>query len=111
VREGYPIKLVRDKIRDLDSVHDGTVQIWAVGSTTRAKMLQAKLLEEVGEYLIDGGADELADVLEVVESLAAAVEGTSFERLREIQLQKRSERGGFRHGHVLFSYPPTGGDR
>src|SRR6201999_2488659 len=56
VAERYPIKLVRDRIRDVPNVHGGKIGIYAVGSTTRAKLLRAKLLEEVGEYLIDGGA-------------------------------------------------------
>lgn len=104
--EGYPIKLVRDRLRDLKCVHDGTVQIWQVGSNTRQKLLKAKLLEEVGEYLIDGGIEELADILEVVEALAVVWEGSDFEELRSIQLDKRRERGGFQLGHVMFAYPP-----
>lgn len=103
--DGYPVKLVRDRIRDLDSVHDGTVQIWAVGLTTRNQLLRKKLMEEVAEYLIDGGEEELADVLEVVECLATCVEGSSFREIREIQKRKRKERGGFARGHVMFCYP------
>jgi predicted house-cleaning noncanonical NTP pyrophosphatase (MazG superfamily) len=102
-RERYPIKLVRDEIeKAAPNCVGGEVRIWAVGSTTRAKMLRAKLLEEVGEYLIDGGIDELADILEVVESIGEVVEGASFELLRKVQLEKRAERGGFRRGHVMY---------
>jgi predicted house-cleaning noncanonical NTP pyrophosphatase (MazG superfamily) len=108
--ERHPIKLVRDRIRDVPNVHGGEIQIWAVGSTTRAKMLQAKLLEEAGEYLIDGGIEELADLLEVIESLAVVVEGSDFKELREVQLSKRRERGGFRRGHVMFAYPAEAAD-
>lgn len=104
----YPIKLVRDRIEQIaPNVVGGEVRIWAVGSTTRAKLLRAKLLEEAGEYLIDGGIEELADLLEVIESLAVVVEGKNFEGLRKAQLAKRRERGGFLHGRVMYATDAT----
>lgn len=104
--EGYPIKLVRDKVRDLDCVHDGLVQIWATGRTSHVRLLKQKLLEEVGEYIVGGGAEELADVQEVVEALAKVAEGVSRNQLDEIKRQKLRERGGFMGGHVMYAYPP-----
>jgi predicted house-cleaning noncanonical NTP pyrophosphatase (MazG superfamily) len=106
VADGYPIKLVRDKIRDLDSVHMGGVQIWAVGSTTRLTMLKKKLLEEAAEYLVDGEVGELADLLEVIECLAKLDHGYDYAALRKLQMDKRRQRGGMLRGHVLYAYPP-----
>jgi len=104
--EGYPIKLVRDRIREQESVHDGTVQIWSVGSTTRLAMLKKKLLEEAAEYLVDGEIGELADLLEVIECLAKLDHGYDFKGLRKLQLDKRRQLGAFLRGHVLYAYPP-----
>lgn len=116
--ERYPIKLVRDRIRDVaPNVHGGSVEIWAVGSTSGKKLLRQKLLEEVGEYLIDPSPDELVDILEVVEALAAKCHGVGFEGLRKAQMQKRRERGAFDDYYVMYAVPAqpldsdTGGER
>jgi predicted house-cleaning noncanonical NTP pyrophosphatase (MazG superfamily) len=56
--------------------------------------LKRKLNEEVTEYEKSGGVEELADILEVVYSLATC-EGYSSAKLEEIRQQKRNRIGGF----------------
>jgi predicted house-cleaning noncanonical NTP pyrophosphatase (MazG superfamily) len=60
--------------------------------------LAAKLREETDEYLDSRDPDELADVLEVVEALRAAVGPEEVDRRRE---RKAAERGRFDEGVVL----------
>jgi len=108
VAERYPIKLVRDRIEDAaPNVLHGSIAIWSVGHTTHVKLLKKKLLEEVGEYLVDGGPDELADIMEVVEALAKVAEGVSRNSLDDIKRQKVHERGGFMRGRVMYAELPA----
>ena len=107
-RELYPIKLVRDRIHEAKpNVQGGAVEFWQTGRTTRLRLLKAKLMEEVAEYLIEGGKEELADILEVVECLAHLDCGISPDQLRRIQLAKRKERGSFMQGHVMYAAAST----
>lgn len=64
------------------------------------KLLEAKLLEEVNEYLKENNLEELADVLEVLVGLAGYL-GYTEEELFEKRKQKKVERGGFDEGVVL----------
>lgn len=89
-------KLVRDGIPD-DMRRTG--QGPKVRTLSRAEFLEAlkaKFYEEIGEFdpKAPNAAKELADVLEIVEAFADEL-GTSFEELRKLQRQRRSERGGF----------------
>lgn len=101
--ERYPIKLVRDEIENVPNLVGSEVRIWAVGQTTHIELLKAKLLEEVGEYLIGGGAEELADILEVVETLARVAEGWGPDQLRKAKVRKLRERGGFFGASVMYA--------
>ena len=60
--------------------------------------LQAKLYEELQEFVDSGGdLEELADILEVVDGLASQL-GSSFEEIMELKRSKRNKRGGFENG-------------
>ena len=85
-------KLVRDKIPEiLDK--KGVSYEKRVASSEEYKMeLIKKLSEEVGEFTKDESAEELADVLEVVESLKKLPE---YDNVEEVRLKKKEERGGF----------------
>ncbi|MWK40276.1 hypothetical protein GEV43_44245 [Actinomadura sp. J1-007] len=63
-------------------------------------LLRAKLYEEAGEYITGGDPEELADVLEVVQALAA-VHGLGPADLEEMRAAKSAERGGFNDRVVL----------
>ena len=81
VRDGIPHLFPTSTYRVLDAAEYGAA-------------LRAKLTEEVGEYLADGTPEELADVLEVLHTLAAR-HGLTPEDLERLRAQKAAERGGF----------------
>jgi predicted house-cleaning noncanonical NTP pyrophosphatase (MazG superfamily) len=101
--ERYPIKLVRDEIQNVPNVVGSEVKVWAVGQTTHVELLKAKLLEEVGEYLLAPSVEELADIMEVVEALGRVHHGRTWSQLRSRQHTKRKERGGFLGGSVMYA--------
>ncbi len=57
-------------------------------------MLNEKLCEETAEFLESGDAEELADILEVVDAIASN-KGISFEQLIEIKENKAKKNGKF----------------
>jgi predicted house-cleaning noncanonical NTP pyrophosphatase (MazG superfamily) len=62
--------------------------------------LKEKLIEEAQEVQEAHGlqhiCDELADVLEVIHTLATAM-GTNMQQIETLRLQKRERNGGFEH--------------
>lgn len=69
--EGYPIKLVRDNTAALINSTGEPGDLW-YGETPeedRLVWLKKKLVEEVAEYVVDGGAHELSDIYGVVMAL------------------------------------------
>ena len=66
----------------------------------RLSFLEAKLKEEVNEYLEDKNLEELADVMEVLFALAHNL-GYSEEDLLNKRKEKLEERGGFKEGIIL----------
>lgn len=101
---GYPIKLVRDRTPQIINASNEPGYLWyeKVGdadSPTRIRLLRLKLSEEVGEFLVDGGVDELSDVLAVIEALAATF-GLS---LDDLTAKLRDDpRGGFLQTVVMY---------
>jgi predicted house-cleaning noncanonical NTP pyrophosphatase (MazG superfamily) len=95
------MKLVRDKIPGLYPQHTYRQATSAEGRL----LLRLKLAEEVGELLSaatdEALLEELADVYEVLEALAAD-RGWSLEgAVRYARNAKRMARGGFTQGWVL----------
>jgi predicted house-cleaning noncanonical NTP pyrophosphatase (MazG superfamily) len=105
MRERYLIKLVRDRIAGVPNVIGSELRTWQVGRTTHAKLLKAKLLEEVGEYLLSPSVAELADIYEVLVGLAVIEQGTNIAEVRKVARCKAEERGGFTDATVLFAEP------
>lgn len=95
-------KLVRDKIPEIIRNQGETPYTRVLEGPEYQRCLEAKLNEEVGEYLRDKNAEELADILEVVFALAEA-EGCTREALMEIYREKHDERGGFENRIFLIS--------
>ncbi len=91
-------KLVRDKIPEiLDK--KGVSYEKRIASDVEYKVeLVKKLEEEVTEFQEALSADELADVMEVVEAFKSLPEYADVEILR---IQKRGERGGFEKRFIL----------
>lgn len=90
-------KLVRDKIPEIIRDSGNNCEISILDDAEYIQALRNKLIEEANEAAIANSEDlaqELADVMEVIDALMAAT-GIKLEAVREIQKEKRSRRGGF----------------
>ena len=58
------------------------------------KELNKKLLEESHEFIEENDVEELADIMEVIESIMK-VKKITWEDVKEKQEKKRDEKGGF----------------
>ena len=96
-------KLVRDRIPEIVAADRGREAPFRIASPGEYRELLAlKLKEEVGEYLDDYEAMELADILEVVYELAqeAGLTPTQLEAMRK---EKARARGGF-HRRIVMDF-------
>jgi predicted house-cleaning noncanonical NTP pyrophosphatase (MazG superfamily) len=90
-------KLVRDKIPDIIRNSGNDCKTTTLSNLDYIEALRQKLVEEAKEVAIakpEELAQELADVMEVIDALLAAT-GIEPEKVKEIQTEKRSQRGGF----------------
>lgn len=91
-------KLVRDKIPDiLDGKGVPYEKRIATDAEFRDELIR-KLVEEAHEFAEAGSVEELADVLEVIESLRAL---PVYGEVEQIRAQKKEERGGFEARYIL----------
>lgn len=95
-------KLVRDLIPELIEKQGEIPRIRILEEEEYTRCLEEKLNEEVGEFLRDRNAEELADILEVVFALAENL-GCTREELMEIYQRKHDARGGFARRVFLVS--------
>ena len=95
-------KLVRDKIPEVIRAQGRECDTSIVAGDEKYKLLEAKLQEEVNEFLEDKNLEELAEVMEVLFGLADSL-GYSEEELLKARDKKREERGGFKDGILLKS--------
>ena len=90
-------KLVRDNIPEI-IIEDNQVPVTRVlDKEEYKKALEEKILEEYNEVLETIGEDrlkELADLLEIIKSLAE-LENSSLDEVLKIAKEKREKRGGF----------------
>ena len=104
---GYPIKLVRDRIGTRLG-GDGTLTYEPVTNhVEHVKLLQRKLIEEAVEYLADPSIGELADVFEVVMVLARKAHPG--EDLFAVAHRKAHERGSFQQGTMMVAHHEVDG--
>ncbi len=91
-------KLVRDNIPAIIKNNNGNPKIRILDDSQYKKELKTKLSEEVNEVLSaseDGKLlEELADVLEVIKSMAE-LENKTLEDIIDLANKKREKRGGF----------------
>lgn len=90
-------KLVRDNIPDIIIANEETPVTRILADEEYKKSLEEKLGEEYEEALDSEGSErceELADMIEVIRSLAA-LENTTLEGIVELADEKREKRGGF----------------
>lgn len=92
-------KLVRDKIPEVIQKNGKSYSTRILSQLEHEEQLRIKLQEEMAEYLAADTAgqalEELADVLEVIHSLAG-IHHSSFHEVETIRKQKSAERGGFK---------------
>lgn len=90
-------KLVRDKIPEIIVGNGGEPFTRILDEDEYKVELETKLMEEYNEVLLATGeerVEELADMLEVISSLAK-LEGKSLEEVIEVKNKKCDKRGGF----------------
>ena len=90
-------KLIRDKIPEIISASGKVATVETMSEIECRAALLTKLVEEareVQEAMPEEITTELADVLEVVDSIARAF-GIEADEIQKVQAQRRAERGGF----------------
>lgn len=91
-------KLVRDKIPEIIKKSGGKPFTVILSPDEYSKYLNEKLLEECNELINAADnlskTEELADVLEVIYSIAK-FSGISLKNLEEVRKNKKNENGGF----------------
>ena len=96
-------KLVRDRIPEIIRSKGKACKVRRIEDSEEiVELLEAKLIEEWDEYLEQRDVMELADILEVVFSLAERL-GEKPEALMKLREAKARERGAFRDGIFLES--------
>ena len=97
-------KLVRDKIPEITAAQGKAYRFNIASKEEMLDLLIHKLQEETSEFIEDNNAEELADILEVVLSLASEI-GIDESELLEIMKKKRERNGGFSKGIVMEFTP------
>ena len=87
-------KLVRDRIPEIIERAGKRATVETLSDADFLAAVDAKLQEELDEYLTSGDTTELADLLETLYA-AASARGVGVDELERIRLKKREERGGF----------------
>ena len=87
-------KLVRDKIIDIIKSNGENPKYHTLTDEEYLVELHKKLFEEANEFVEEDSPEELADLLEVLYSIAK-VKNISLEEVEKIRLKKREKRGGF----------------
>lgn len=88
-------KLVRDKIPENINSMEGRKATWRIMDDDEyIKELNKKLLEEAHEFIEENAIEELADVMEVIQSIMR-IKNISYEELKNVQQMKREKKGGF----------------
>ena len=91
-------KLVRDKIPDIIKADGGECKFHVAKKDEYTRVLNDKLREEVNEFAQNPCAEEIADILEVVEAVAR-MHHIHIDEIKTAKKKKREERGGF---HLMF---------
>ncbi len=87
-------KLVRDKINQVIEGNNQRAEFRYLKEEEYLQELHKKLYEEVNEFVEDDDKEELADVLEVLYSIAKT-KNIDMDEVERIRIAKREKRGGF----------------
>ena len=93
-------KLVRDKIPQIIEASNKNCDLEVVSDEEAFRYLDAKLDEEVHEFHEAKNLEELADIMEILFSLANKL-GYSEDDLLNKRIEKKNQRGGFEKNIVL----------
>lgn len=111
IQKFFHNKLIRDNIPEVIKNNGGQYETRILGDDELGKELRKKLLEETNEILESSDEhllEELADALEVIESLAETY-GQKLTDIQKIQREKRSKRGRFKKKlFLIWSTQPSG---
>lgn len=94
-------KLIRDKIPEITLIDGVTTFTRELDLSEYITRLNDKLIEEAKEVIQAKDkieiAEELADVLEVINAIAS-VSNLSFQDIEDVRLRKKAAKGGFEKG-------------
>ena len=93
-------KLVRDKIPDIIKASGGECKFHVAKKDELVELLNEKLFEEAMELIQNPCAEEIADVLEVIEAIAR-LNNIGIDEIKAEKLEKRNKRGSFNKRIVL----------
>ena len=93
-------KLVRDKIPQIITDSGKQCVFRVLDDSEIVYYLRKKLEEECREFMEDGSIDELADLLEVIESIAFRM-NISWSELMNIKQNKARQNGAFAKKYFL----------
>ena len=93
-------KLVRDKIPEYIRKKGGVPLTHVADDVEYWQKLKEKLLEEIEEFKKDESLEEFADILEVLDAIAA-YKGFDEEKTEEMRAAKAKERGRFENRIIL----------
>lgn len=93
-------KLVRDNIIDIIEKDNKKAQYHIATENEYFQYLTLKLDEEVKEFKEEYSIEELADVIEVIESLKKL---NQYKNVEKVRLEKKKKNGGFEKGIILES--------
>lgn len=93
-------KLVRDRIPQIIKANGVKCKTHIAKDDEYQALLIAKLNEEVDEFIHNPCAEEIADILEVIEAVAR-LNGISLDEIKQQKLEKRKNRGSFTKRIVL----------
>ena len=87
-------KAIRDKIPEIIRESGSKCNIKTLSEKEFLEKMEKKLDEEVAEYHQSKSVEEIADIIEVLERVAA-LRGTSVKELMRIKEEKAQKRGKF----------------
>jgi len=93
-------KLVRDKIPAIIKEDGGECKFHVAMKDEFAELLNEKVFEEAMELIKNPCAEEIADVLEVIEALSR-FHGITLDDIKATKKEKKEEHGGFNLMFVL----------
>lgn len=93
-------KLVRDRIPEIIEGNDETPVTRQLSDSEVVPFLRQKVEEEAREFAESGEAEELADLMEVIDRYLE-LQGVEREDIQELREQKNDERGAFSRNILL----------